>query len=70
LSDALELCLRLQRGCRVRAWGLTAWERGQWRGARARRALMSNTRSCLRREVSFTLSRAGHLPLDGGGARA
>ena len=34
-------CLRLQRGCGVRGWGLTAWGRGRRRGgARARRAFM------------------------------
>ena len=41
-----ELCLRLQRGCGVRGWGrddLGTGARG--RGARARRALMSTTRT-------------------------
>jgi hypothetical protein len=41
-----ELCLRLQWGCSVRGWvrdGLGTGARG--RGARARRALMSTTRS-------------------------
>ena len=45
-SSTSRLCLRLQRGCGVRGWGrddLGTGARG--RGARARRALMSTTRS-------------------------
>ena len=31
-----EMCLRLQRGCGVRGWGLMAWKRGRGEGARGR----------------------------------
>ena len=40
------LCLWLRRGCGVRAWGPTAWERGRREGdARARRALFAGSAS-------------------------
>ena len=31
-----ELCLRLERGCNVRVWGLTSWGRGPCSGEQAR----------------------------------
>ena len=32
LDRGVELCLRLQRGCGVRAGGVMTWERGAWKG--------------------------------------
>ncbi len=66
LGDVIrERCLRLQRGGGVRGWGRDGLGTGApGRGARARRALMSTSRACLRCEASFLLIRAGHLPLD------